>query len=76
MCATAFRFLETFVASGLCSFTARAGPVPLVEFIAAATGWDVTAGELLVTGKRIQTPRHIFNFREGRPGDFFFLLSW
>jgi aldehyde:ferredoxin oxidoreductase len=72
MYATAVKYFEAFVASGFCSFSAWAGPVPIVEFIAAATGWDTTAGELLVTGERIQTLRHAFNFREGLlPGDFF-----
>jgi aldehyde:ferredoxin oxidoreductase len=72
MYATAVKFFEVFVASGMCSFAIWAGPVPLVEFIKAATGWNITAAELLVTGERIQTLRHTFNLREGlRPCDFF-----
>lgn len=38
---------------------------PLVEFLNAATGWDVNMKEVLQTGARIQTLRQAFNLREG-----------
>jgi aldehyde:ferredoxin oxidoreductase len=52
---------------GMCSFAY--GTLPTVdavsEFVSAITGWDVTLDELLKTGERIGTARHIFNLREG-----------
>jgi aldehyde:ferredoxin oxidoreductase len=53
-------------AAGLClfgyiSFDARSIP----DFMASVTGWDVTMDELLETGERIGTVRHMFNLREG-----------
>jgi len=58
-------------ACGFCAFVVLTGTLPLVDFISAATGWDVSAAELLVAGERIQTLRHMFNVREGiKPQDF------
>lgn len=58
--------------SGGCLFSVlTGGNFPLVEFIAAVTGWDFTFSELLTTGQRIQTLRQLFNIREGlKPADF------
>ena len=41
------------------------GKYPLVELIEGATGWKMTADELLEIGYRIQTTRQMFNAREG-----------
>jgi aldehyde:ferredoxin oxidoreductase len=53
---------------GICmilnDFTPNPGPT-LAKIVAAATGWDYTIEELLKTGDRIGTMRHIFNLREG-----------
>jgi len=58
-------------ACGFCALTASTDMLPIVDFVSAATGWDITAAELLTTGERIQTLRHAFNYREGvRPQDF------
>jgi aldehyde:ferredoxin oxidoreductase len=38
---------------------------PLLEFINAVTGWNVTLEEIQMTGERIQTLRQLFNIREG-----------
>jgi aldehyde:ferredoxin oxidoreductase len=63
-----FHFVD---ACGMCSFPMVTGTLPIVDFVQAVTGWDLTAAELLTTGERIQTLRQLFNFREGvRPGDF------
>lgn len=35
------------------------------EMIGAATGWDVTASELLLAGERVNTLQRLFNLREG-----------
>ncbi len=41
------------------------GCYPLLEFINAVTGWDISVSEALNTGARIQTMRQLFNVREG-----------
>lgn len=37
----------------------------LLDFVKAASGWDITVEEVLKTGERIGTLRHLFNLREG-----------
>jgi aldehyde:ferredoxin oxidoreductase len=62
---------EVFVSCGFCSFLINIDTLPLMGLISAATGWDLTVAELLLTGERIQTLRHVFNIREGIcPDDF------
>lgn len=51
-------------AAGVCYF-GRLLPDFLVRFIAGVTGWDYSQDELLKTGERIATMRHVFNLREG-----------
>ena len=64
------RYFEVSMACGFCAFLLNINTLPLVEFMSAATGWDFTLSELLVTGERLQTLRHAFNLREGiRPHD-------
>jgi aldehyde:ferredoxin oxidoreductase len=56
---------------GLCMFTGLTGGLPWVDLVNALTGWQVTEGDLLECGERIQNLRNAFNVREGlRPGDF------
>ncbi len=54
--------------TGICmilnDFTPSPG-VTLAKIIAATTGWDYGLDELLKTGDRIGTMRHVFNLREG-----------
>jgi aldehyde:ferredoxin oxidoreductase len=69
--AVANKYQAALASAGLCSFTAVLGTYPLVEFIAAATGWDFTFEEALRVGHRIQTLRQAFIMRDGIvPGDF------
>ena len=57
--------------SGMCLFGADALPFTLIDFMKAATGWDLTYDELITTGQRISTLLHGFNLREGfKPSDF------
>ncbi|MDI6775744.1 MAG: aldehyde ferredoxin oxidoreductase family protein [Syntrophales bacterium] len=58
--------------SGLCLFHFFIVPTyPLLDYLRVATGWDLTLKELITTGMRIQTLRHLFNIREGiSPQDF------
>lgn len=52
---------------GLCLFVTATYPSVdvLIEFMQAATGWDLDLEELLRTGERIANLRHLFNLREG-----------
>jgi aldehyde:ferredoxin oxidoreductase len=57
--------------SGMCLFGADALPFSLIDFMKAATGWDLSYDELIHTGQRISTILHGFNLREGfKPSDF------
>jgi aldehyde:ferredoxin oxidoreductase len=56
---------------GLCMFTMLTGNLPWSDLVNALTGWNVSDGDLLVAGERIQNLRNAFNRREGiRPADF------
>jgi len=63
--ATTMSVLRAFDALGLCHFCLLIGEPPFLEWLRAATGWDVDEEELLRTGRRIQALRHAFNAREG-----------
>ena len=60
-------FHQVVVCSGMCLFVYWAFPNvdPVVDFMRAVTGWDVTNEELLKTGERIANLRQAFNIREG-----------
>jgi aldehyde:ferredoxin oxidoreductase len=62
---TAAKYEQVVASAGVCKFLMFQKTFPLIEFIAAATGWDFTPAEALVTGERIQTLRQLFNIREG-----------
>ena len=52
--------------TGLCLMSVVfSGIFPLLDFINAVVGWDMTIEEAVETGARIQTLRHMFNIREG-----------
>ena len=57
--------LRAFDSLGLCQFCLLMGEPPFVEWLCAATGWDVDDRELLTTGRRVQALRHAFNARDG-----------
>jgi aldehyde:ferredoxin oxidoreductase len=50
---------------GMCYFGAITSRIPIVEYLNAATGWEITADEYLKTGERILNVRKAFNVREG-----------
>jgi len=54
-----------FTSTGMCKFILFQSDFPLIEFIAAVTGWDFNLAEAKATGKRIQALRQMFNIREG-----------
>lgn len=58
--------LERLLSSaGLCQYAWYPGVMPIIELIAAVTGWDFTLPEGLKAGRRIATLRQAFNVREG-----------
>jgi aldehyde:ferredoxin oxidoreductase len=63
--ATTMAVLRAFDALGLCQFCLMTGQPPFMDWLRAATGWDVDEAEFLRVGKRIQALRHAFNAREG-----------
>jgi aldehyde:ferredoxin oxidoreductase len=56
--------------TGLCLLGVDSLDYPMVDYLNAATGWDLPADEYFKTGRRIQALRKAFNIREGlRPRD-------
>ncbi len=52
--------------AGCCVFgTQIGGEIPLVDWLNAATGWDLSDEEYLRIGERVEHLRHSFNLREG-----------
>jgi len=51
--------------SGLCLFGALTSSLPVVEYLNALTGWDLSNDEYLKIGERILSLRKAFNVREG-----------
>lgn len=63
--AVAVKLHQVMESLGLCMFVYFLGEYHLPEIIAAATGWEMAAEEILQVGGRIQTTRQMFNAREG-----------
>ncbi len=64
------RYMQIVNCIGICLFTLTMGKPPVLEWINAATGWDIDLKELLHVGHRVQVLRYAFNLREGiRPKD-------
>ena len=59
--------LRAYDSLGLCHFALQMGEPPFLEWLNAATGWDLDESELYTIGWRIQALRHMFNSREGLP---------
>jgi len=67
----AIKYEQVVASAGVCKFVMFQGTFPVVDFIAAVTGWDFSPAEALLTGERIQTLRQLFNIREGiNPKEF------
>jgi aldehyde:ferredoxin oxidoreductase len=54
-----------YSSAGICQFSYYPGTLPIVDFINAAAGWNLSAKEALKIGRRIATLRQAFNIREG-----------
>jgi aldehyde:ferredoxin oxidoreductase len=68
--AIAMPLYRAYDALGLCLFALLMGEPPFLEWLKAATGWDVSEAEFLRTGRRIQVLRHAFNAKHGLPPRF------
>ena len=65
------RVIHLVNCAGLCVYSLLMGRPPVLEWINAATGWDLSMKELVRVAQRIQLMRHAFNVRHGiRPDDF------
>jgi aldehyde:ferredoxin oxidoreductase len=63
-------YMQLVNCGGMCMFGAITSTLPLVEYLNAVTGWDLSADDYLKTGERILSLRKAFNMREGiKPGD-------
>jgi aldehyde:ferredoxin oxidoreductase len=58
--------MEVCNAAGLCMFGYLSYPIQAIpEQLTAVTGWDFDMDDMVNTGMRIFTMRHVFNLREG-----------
>jgi aldehyde:ferredoxin oxidoreductase len=62
--------LRAYDSLGLCHFALQMGDPPFLDWLHAATGWEVSEAELFSIGWRIQALRHAFNARHGLPARF------
>ena len=63
-------FTQIMNGAGICMFGALTGPLPVLEYINAATGWNLGPEDYYRIGERILSLRKAFNAREGiRPED-------
>lgn len=59
--------MAVYDALGMCKFVSRngTGPTKLAHWLSLATGWDVSAGELVATGERLFNLKRAYNLRCG-----------
>ncbi len=63
-------FMQLVNSAGMCFFGAITSTLPVVAWLNAVTGWDLTPDEYFKTGERILSLRKAFNVREGiKPED-------
>ena len=63
--ATGIFYVQLLNGCGICIFGALTSSLPVVEYLNAVTGWDLSADEYLKIGERILNLRKVFNVREG-----------
>ncbi|MBC7232810.1 MAG: aldehyde ferredoxin oxidoreductase family protein [Chloroflexi bacterium] len=63
--AVVMQVLRAFDSLGMCQFSLLMGEPPILDWLQAATGWEVSEADFLRLGWRIQALRHAFNAREG-----------
>lgn len=64
-------YMQLVNACGMCELGAMSVRLPVVEYMNAATGWNLSPDEYLQTGERILALRKAFNVREGITADDF-----
>ncbi|HUT33923.1 MAG TPA: aldehyde ferredoxin oxidoreductase family protein [Planctomycetota bacterium] len=59
--------MTVYDALGMCKFVSRngTGPTQLARWLSLATGWDVSAGELMATGERLFNLKRAYSLRCG-----------
>jgi len=63
-------YVQLMNGCGMCMFGGMTSDLPVVEYLNAVTGWDLSADDYLTTGERILQVRKAFTAREGvRPAD-------
>ena len=63
-------YAQLISCNGLCLLGVDSMDYPMVDYLNAVTGWDLSADDYFKTGRRIQALRKAFNIREGLgPGD-------
>jgi len=63
-------YMQLVNCSGMCMFGAMTSRLPLVDYLNATTGWNLSPDEYFKIGERILSLRKAFNVREGiKPGD-------
>jgi aldehyde:ferredoxin oxidoreductase len=68
--AIAMPLYRAYDSLGLCHFGLMMGKIPFLEWLNAATGWEIDKACFLQVGKRIQIMRHAFNAKHGLPSQF------
>jgi aldehyde:ferredoxin oxidoreductase len=70
LCLGTAYFTNLFNGAGLCQFGVLTGPLPVVDYLNAVTGWSLSADDYIRAGERIFNLRKAFNLREGvKPED-------
>lgn len=63
-------FTQIMNGAGICMFGPLTGPLPVINYINAATGWNLRPEDYYRIGERILSLRKAFNAREGiKPAD-------
>ena len=63
-------YMQLVNSAGMCFFGAITSTLPVVAWLNAVTGWDMSPDEYFKTGERILALRKAFNVREGiKPAD-------
>jgi aldehyde:ferredoxin oxidoreductase len=68
--AIAMSLYRAFDSLGLCQFSLMMGKPPFLEWLNAATGWEMDKFGFFQIGKQIQVLRHAFNAKHGLPPQF------
>ena len=68
--AIAMPLYRAYDSLGFCQFALLMGQPPFLEWLNAATGWEIDKAGFFKIGKQIQVLRHAFNAKHGLPAQF------